>query len=650
MCGIAGTVFHRPTDISGPLGRRMQHTLAHRGPDDLGYMVFDGEEVTLGREWPEVGGRGQVLLVHRRLSIIDLAKTGWQPMSTPDGRYHMVYNGEIYNYIELQAELEALGYRFDSHSDTQVLLAAYAEWGEKSLQRLVGMFAFAILDTWKRTLFLARDFFGIKPLFYAVPRDGFAFASEIKALLDVPGVTREPNPHRVYEYLRTGFTDHGAATMYAHVHQLEPGHFVEISLDQPGVVRPVRYWQLRTDQTVELSFDEAAAHLRDLFLESVSLHLRSDVPIGAALSGGVDSSAIVSAMRLLKPNLDIHTFSYVADDPLLGEERWVDIVGGSVEAVVHKTRLLPEDLAADLDHLISAQDEPFGSTSIYAQHRVFRLAQEAGIKVMLDGQGADELLAGYSSYYVPRLASLLRRGQVVRAGSFVHSLGLMPRVPSMAILRSAALRVLPEAAEGRVRSAIKRNVSPKWLNGGWFAERDAGTLSFQHLSNRQGLREQLALSVRETLPSLLRYEDRNSMAHSIESRVPFLTPQLAEFILSLPEEYVITADATTKSVFRRAMQGIVPSAILQRRDKVGFETPENRWFADLRPWVESALAGAAAIPALDSSAIQKEWGTVLQCRPPFDSRIWRWINLIRWSEINKVDWGDIPHRGGAYTV
>lgn len=638
MCGIAGIAFRQPTNIPGSVGRNLQATLAHRGPDDLGYLLF-GEGVDRGRKWPEQGGRGRVLLVHRRLSIIDLGETGWQPMSTPDGRYHLVYNGEIYNYVELRAELEALGYTFHSHSDTEVLLAAYSQWGQAALQRLIGMFAFAVLDVHKRELFLARDFFGIKPLFYATTPTGFAFASEIKALLELPGVGRQVNSSRVHAYLLAGATDHGDATLYEDVRQLPAAHCVTICLERPEIVEPVQYWNLSLDRRIDLSFDDAAEQLRGLFLDSVRMHLRSDVAVGAALSGGVDSSSIVAAMRYLKPDLEIHTFSFLAEDPTIREERWVDIVGGAARTTVHKVQPSADELVSDLDCLIRAQDEPFGSTSIYAQHRVFRLAGQAGIKVMLDGQGADELLAGYSSYLVPRLASLLRGGRWIEAAMFARSLGTLPRVPARSIVRSAGLRMVPQPLKRPLRRLMKREPAPEWLNTQWFLDCGDGVPEMP-LSLGLQLHEQLLASVQHnSLPALLRYEDRNSMAHSIESRVPFLTPQLAEFILSLPEEHLIARDGTTKAVFRQAMRGIVPDRILDRRDKIGFETPEQRWLATLRPWVDEVLSGAAAadVPALNLPAVRREWGAVLDGKRPFDWRVWRWINLIRWSELHDVE-------------
>ncbi|MGH2585608.1 MAG: asparagine synthase (glutamine-hydrolyzing), partial [Dehalococcoidia bacterium] len=354
-----------------------------------------------------------VFLMNRRLAILDLSEAGWQPMTAVEGRYFLVFNGEIYNFIELRGELEALGHTFRSGSDTEVLLAAYIEWGPRALTRLVGMFAFAILDTCKRSLFLARDFSGIKPLYYATPGNAFAFASEIKALLDLPGISRRVDPQRLYHYLRFSIVDHRDGTLFADVRQLPAAHYMEVPLDNPSAARPVRYWRLAREQRRDLSFKQAATRFRDLFLESIRLHLRSDVPVGVALSGGIDSSAVIMAMRQLQgPNLELHSFSYIAEDQSdVNEECWVDLVAGAARSTVHKVRATPQDLLAELDDLIETQEEPFANTAIFAQYRVFRLAHEAGIKVMLSGQGADEILGGYRPYLAARLASYVRHGQ-----------------------------------------------------------------------------------------------------------------------------------------------------------------------------------------------------------------------------------------------
>ncbi|XZF65633.1 MAG: asparagine synthase (glutamine-hydrolyzing) [Gloeotrichia echinulata DVL01] len=642
MCGIAGILKFDRSPIEPQLLKNLSNSLHPRGPDDFGFLTWTGTiPVNISRN-PDNLQDCWLSLVHRRLSILDLSQAGSQPMVTPDGRYAIVFNGEIYNYLELQTELKSLGYTFNSHSDTEVLLTAYSHWGIQTLNRLVGMFAIAVLDTHTRKLFLARDFFGIKPLYYAYFGNNFAFASEIKALLEIPNINRQANPQRIYDYLRFGFTDFGEETLFADIYQLPAAHYLEISLDSPKQVKPVRYWQINLSQRLEISFTEAAEQLRDLFLDNVRLHLRSDVPVGAALSGGIDSSSIVMAMRHLEPDLDIHTFTYIADDSRLNEEQWADIVGKAANCVMHKIQPTATDLVADLNHLIHVQDQPFGSTSIYAQHRVFQLAQSAGIKVMLDGQGADELLGGYRPYLAARLASLIRQGKFVKAAEFLQKASSFPDMNRLKLLIAGGGFLLPNQLKAPARLLVGKEFTPPWLNIAWFAERDVKFYSPIQHHKSDVLREELHQSLENSLLPLLRYEDRNSMAYSIESRVPFLTPAFANFIFSLPEEFIIDQNGTSKAIFRQAMRGIVPDSILDRKDKIGFATPEQSWLKTLRPWVETVLNSeiAAQIPVLNLPQIRAEFQAVLDGRSAFDFRIWRWVNLIRWAENFTVTFDD----------
>ena len=657
MCGIFGIVRFDGRPLDGPAIACAVRTLRHRGPDDEGYLLaetqtgravaYRGADTHPSLDLPRIeslaGEPFDAALGFRRLSILDLSPAGHQPMSTADGRYHLVFNGEIYNYLELRAELEALGCAFRSRSDTEVLLAAYAQWGAEALNRLVGMFAFGVLDLQRRTLFLARDFFGIKPLYYWIRPDALAFASEIKALLELPGVRRRVNPQRLYDYLRFGVTCYGEETLLAGVLRLPAAHYLEIPLDRPYEASPVRYWAPDLGRRADLSFEEAAAGLRDLFMENVRLHLRSDVPVGVALSGGIDSSAIVRAMRHLRgDDRPTHVFSYIADDPGLSEEPWIDRINRAGGTQPHKVYLDPQSLVDDLDHLIYVQEEPFGSTSIYAQHRIFRLAHEAGIKVVLDGQGADELLGGYRFFLGARMASLLRQGHLTQAARFLNHVRRLPHAGAMNLLFYTMVFMVPPGLRMPLMRLAGEDPVPRWLNAPWFAVRGVSTSAILPYADCRGLHEQLAWSLSEVgLPDLLRYEDCNSMAFSIESRVPFLTPAMADFVFALPEAYLISTDGTTKSVFRQAMRGLVPDEILDRRDKIGFVTTEHQWLAKLGPWVDETLrTGGTAVPALNVEVAAGEWNALLNNRKRFDFRVWRWINLIRWARRFNVSFAD----------
>jgi asparagine synthase (glutamine-hydrolysing) len=641
MCGIAGFVNANGSIDSDVFGR-VTKQIAHRGPDDHGYLYHSGEGITLSRDLPDSGSLPVCALASRRLAILGLGGQGWQPMATADGRYYIVFNGEIYNYVELREQLEQLGRQFRSQSDTEVLLAAFVEWGKGALPGLVGMFAFAILDVKDRKLILVRDFFGIKPLYYAYWRGGLVFASEIKSLLELPGLKRTANSNGVYYYLRFGITDQSSETLYQEIHQLRPGHCLEMQLDNPSAAKPVHYWKPSLGEKIDVSFEEAASNLRELFLENVRLHLRSDVPLGAALSGGIDSSAIVATMRHLRGrNLEIHAFSYVASDPQLNEERWIELMGGVAGASIHTVRASPGEFVRDIDALVASQDEPFGSTSIYAQYRVFQLAQRAGIKVMLDGQGADEILGGYRYFLGARLVSLIRQGKWVAALSFLRKASNSPATGMPLLLMWAADHLLPENVQRLMRRSVRKSLNPDWMNTAWFKDRGVIAHSFSGRGGREALRQQMVDTATETsVPHLLRYEDRNSMHFSIESRVPFLTPKLVDFMLSLPEEYVIAPDGTSKAVFRRAMRGIVPDDILDRTDKIGFATPERSWLLALRPWVAHTLdvEDAAGVPPMDILRTRHEWELVLQGKRPFGYHIWRCINLIKWTQQNGISY------------
>lgn len=637
MCGIGGIIRYDGKPVTPAQLKRMGACLAHRGPDDHGALVWDGTAAHVKRDHDALV-QGQAGLIHQRLAILDLSSAGRQPMSSADGRYHLVFNGEIYNYLELRAELQGLGHDFASGTDTEVLLHAFIEWGNGCLLRFIGMFAFAILDTKRRTLFLARDFFGIKPLYVTATPELFAFASEIKGLVSLDCITVAPDPQGIYDYLQHGRILDNVRTVYAGIHHVPPAHFLEVSLDSFRPPVPVRYWEIETKHTLDISFDEAVTETRRLFLENVRLHLRSDVPLGVALSGGIDSSSIAAGMRHHLAGASIHGFSFTPDEAAISEEAWVDISGRAIGATIHKVRIAPADLLADIDHLLHVHDEPFLNTGMYAQYRVMQSAAENGIKVMLDGQGADEILGGYVRYYGELAASLTKQFQFIKASRLFWSVRNMRGVTPTTLMAPLLLRTLPMAGVDMIRSLLnKRQVHP-WLREGWFRERGVALACRPPACEGKSLlRQELKRSVEYDLPQLLRYEDRNSMAHSIESRVPFLTPEMVRFLFTLPEEYLISPDGTTKNVFRHAMRGIVPDAILDRKDKFGFPTPEHAWLDAMRPWLKDVLEGQtlARAPFIQDAVVKREWSTSI--RPgQFGSSAWRFMSIAKWIETNNV--------------
>ncbi|MBI1202292.1 MAG: asparagine synthase (glutamine-hydrolyzing) [Rhodopseudomonas sp.] len=629
MCGIAAIVTMPGHAIDGNLVGLLDRKLAHRGPDASGAAFFRRDGL------PGDTSQAAIALIHRRLSIIDLDARANQPMTSSDNRYDLVFNGEIYNYIELRQELQRAGYQFRTESDSEVLMTAYAAWGEKALTRFTGMFAFALLDRQKRELFIARDPFGIKPLFWTVGRDALAIASEIGPLLDVPGVSRNVNLARMSLYLSVGQTDAGDETMFADIFSLPAGSYARISLAGPQRPAPISYWRPRIERR-ERSLAVSAQELREAFLQSVGFHLRSDVPVGIALSGGIDSSAILGAVRAIAgQNQEIHAFSFIAAGSEVDETRFIDLAARAGNAVRHDVYIEPEDIVGDIDQLIALQGEPFGSLSIYAQQRVMQLAAANNIKVMLDGQGADELFAGYRPYVARRLSELLASGRLAEAAALIGAIRRMPQ-GGLRLVLQAFEAMTPRYLQDTARALIGRPLFSPWIEKAWFADR--GALNAGPLPPRGPgfLHNALVQSLTDTvLPALLRYEDRNSMAVAIESRVPFLTPALADLAYSLPSDHLVDGNGTSKAVLRAAMRGLVPDEILDRKDKIGFATPDRQWAARLRPWFskvlrsDTARASSWLRPDDALAALEGRSGKGVQ----FGFDVWRTVNFLRWVEV-----------------
>lgn len=605
MCGIIGLFEQSGCRIDPMLIKRCNTIMRHRGPDDEGYLLGDsrsgrfflarGDDTDPQLQLPLVEsftGSYDLALAHRRLAILDLSTAGHQPMVDASGKVIIVYNGEIFNYVELKAELRALGYCFHSESDTEVLLAAYSEWGMDSFNHFIGMWALTLWDTEKRQLICSRDPFGIKPFYYTVSENRFAFASEIKALLEISGVRRTINPQRTFLYLRWGETDFGDETMFSEISQLQPGCHMVVSLDQNIKYKTIRYWQPNKEVDRSIRFNDAVARTRELFLENTALHMRTDVPLGSALSGGIDSSALVCGMRSIGgPSIDLHTFSYVAGDPRISEKKWIDMINVRTAAISHPVFIEPDEIRNDLDRMIYMQDEPFGSTRIYAQYRIYRKAKESGITVLLNGQGADEVLAGYYYFLGSRWASMMKQMQWARAIGFAKKSGKRNGWNSYSTIAFGSRKILPMWMQPFFRLLVKRELAPAWINKDWFTRRE---VDFKYPESDAGsdcLKDELRHSLSYTsLPHLLRYEDRNSMSWSIENRVPFLTTKFSDFLFSLPEEFLISDTGRTKNVFSKAIRGLVPDAIIDRTDKIGFETPERQWMGWLREWGSDVLS------------------------------------------------------------
>ena len=663
MCGIAA-LLAVPAEPLADLISRMTELVRHRGPDDEGYALFaadGGSYVVAGgadtadecytydspyaprSQLTRPGPPSMLALGHRRLSIVDVTAAGHQPMSTHDGRFWICYNGEVYNYIELRAELARLGHVFRTNTDTEVLLTAYREWGRDCLSRLNGMFAFLIFDRETRILFAARDRFGVKPLYYwRSPTGLIAFASEIKQFTVLPGWNAKLDPQRSYDFLQWKLLDHTDGTLFAGVRQIRNGETVEIDLGRASPTLnpdalPTRTWYVPRAAPFEGDFAKAAGRFREILTDSVALRLRADVAVGSCLSGGLDSSSIVCLMSSLlasgSASASQKTFSACSTERQFDERPFMESVARAARVDSHYVYPQQSRLFAELDDLIWLQDEPFGSTSIYAQWNVFRIARESGVTVMLDGQGADEILGGYHFYFGPYLASLLLTLRLGTLAREIRGLGSLHGYrPAWAIQRMAD-SILPDS----VRRPLSRYLGPARYSSGLIDSRRLGAeiRDPTHGAGGGGYRSVAALSyaqlTKTNLQMLLHWEDRNSMAHSIEARVPFLDYRLVEFALGLPDAFKME-DGVTKRILREAMKDVLPEDVRLRNDKLGFATPEERWVTrDDREGFRAAVRDAVeACGDMLTAAAPAQLESMIDGRIPFSDVLWRVICFGRW--------------------
>lgn len=663
MCGIFGQLGR----IDPASALNMSRILRHRGPDDEGFVLV-GEDGARPHFGPDTAVatrsaaqlRGHVtlapttaadddflLLGHRRLSIVDLSPMGHQPMPYA-GRYWLTYNGEVFNHCEIRADLEARGRVFTSSSDSEVILAAYHEWGPECLHRFNGMWAFAIYDMVERSLFLSRDRFGVKPLYLWPRSDGLCFASEIKAFTAFPDWQPTPNMARVRDFLIWNVLDHTDETLFAGVTQLPAGHSLTLDLSRclgdssaPFILpAPVRWYDLE-DQARHHE-GGTAQDIRNILEDAVRLRLRADVTVGSCLSGGVDSSAIVSIMgRELEAagsSGNLRTVTARSTDKAYDEGDYARLVAKASGATAIEVTPSPTGLFDNLDALVWHQDEPFVSTSIYAQWEVFRAAARESIVVMLDGQGADETFGGYRGFFGAALAALAKRGKLLCWLSEVRAIRANTGFSAVRSLGYTLVYLFPNAVRFWGRFDQRSYSDFDWLTAD-FAEGGLEDPLTRLGARSAGVKSMSVAQIRATnLPMLLRWEDRNSMAHSIEARVPFLDYRLVELAIAMPDSEKV-GGGISKRVLRQALRGVVPDAILDRKDKMGFVTAEPLWMKrDSAPrFRDELLAAVGALPHVFSPAIVKQFDEVVAGRKAFDFRYWRAIVLARWANQFSVD-------------
>ncbi len=646
MCGIAALYEPAAPAWFEETMRRMTTLVRHRGPDGEGLAFFRRQtdalesirvaspETPAGVDTQPGAPAGCTLaLGHRRLSILDLTTAGHQPMAAGD--LWLTFNGEVYNYLEIRAELVACGHSFHTGTDTEVILAAYREWGEACLARFNGMFAFVLVDCRRAHVFAARDRFGVKPLYlWPTPTGGLALASEIKQFTVHPDWRARLNGQAAYDFLNWGLTDHTAATLFADVSQIRGGECLSCPLAELPHARPRRWYELKP---APFSGDLASASVRfrELLDDSVRLRLRADVAVGTCLSGGLDSSAIACTMRAQLGDASgarQNTFSAYSDVARFDERRFIEDVVQKTGATPHHLVPASSELLTELDDLVWQQDEPFGSTSIYAQWCVYRLARQAGVVVMLDGQGADEALGGYHGYFGPRLAGLLAQGRLLTFAKESVALRRLHAMPYGRQLRIVANELLPPALADRLRRIAGRTTQePDFID---FKRLGASPRlpQFGSVNLRNPVRSLCVAQINSLcLPMLLHWADRDSMAHGIESRLPFLDYRLVEFCLGLPEEHKLS-EGWTKRVLREGMRDRLPESVRLRRDKLGFATAEEVWMRTQQreAFIRLLDEAIAASQGILNAATRAKALRILDGKEPFSFFVWRVINFGRW--------------------
>ncbi len=596
MCGINGMYRFREA-VDPKWTKKMTDALRHRGPDDEGYLFVNTETGSLEERSgdatvEELKSRLQhidsgapsynLAFGHRRLSIIDLSYLGHQPMSYDHGKYWITYNGEIFNYVELRDELKRSGFNFKTNSDTEVILASYLRWGFDCVKHFNGDWAFCIYDKTQDILFASRDRFGVRFFYYFWDGKTFAFASEIKALLSLPWIGQNPDSRQIYDFLIFGLMDHTDKTLYEKIDQLKPGHNLVLYLDKKEL-KTLNYYNLsfnpdlgRYDQRKASAF---ANEIKDLLYDSVKIRLRSDVPVGSCLSGGLDSSTIVMMVnklikeqRISNTTIGDHQKTFTAsymNDPVDESNHAREIIK---RTDVDGKFVYPDGVRLwdELDDLLYQQDQPFGTTSIYAQWNVMRLAS-GHVKVVLDGQGADELLGGYLGY--PSFA--IAQGNI---RLFSQRLRLYGTSAFKELYFALGFRFAPTPLKDKLFSLSRKKilkvlkiVLPQ------FSEHMSNMKEIVYDVVRPNLNLRLWQDLTKySIPQLLHYEDRNGMAFSLESRVPYLDYRLVDYVMDIPAIYKIY-NGWTKYIFRIAVKDILPETILWRKDKLGFSTPEKKW-------------------------------------------------------------------------
>jgi asparagine synthase (glutamine-hydrolysing) len=632
MCGIAGIVSRQGFDPGVLMA--MTHLVKYRGPDGYGFAYAGAgtgaavEIVHDENRLPKLS-RPLVGLGSRRLAILDLSPLGNMPMEIESGDFSIVFNGEIYNYKEVREELRVCGHRFRTGTDTEVILRAYQEWGERCLERFNGMWSFAIWDRREQKLFCSRDRFGVKPFYYAVYGQSLYFGSEIKQVLQASGIDRHANPRTVFPFLEWGLLGASAETFFDGVYQLPAGYTLSLGLSEPTMPIIRQYWKLQVEPGKVMSVKDATEEFRARFELAVKLRLRSDVPVGVSLSGGLDSSAILCQAKQLAPGTQFHTFSACFEEKAIDEREYIAAVIAATGGAGHVTFPRAQEFWQAAQSIVYHQDEPLGSTSVFPQWCVMEDARKNGFPVVLGGQGGDEILCGYQKYRYFYLWHLLRHGD---PKLFRETLCFARNTTTDGLTMASATRYLP-AVLGRRFSVTRRLCNAAFRNSCPSMESNLGAAA--SIGERQ-----ITDLTYTSIPALLRHEDRNSMAHSVESRLPFLDYQLAQFAVNCPASLKIR-DGWSKWILRNALTGTLPEKVRLRKTKLGFNTPEADW---MRSGLQNGHRDLWDTPRLKMDRILSGASLIQECKKFLQGSggtlpanwLFRALSLELWATVHMV--------------
>ena len=599
MCGIAGIVCQNATTNLRTDIQKMLDVIVHRGPDGQGIFI-----------------EGNIALGHRRLSIIDLSENASQPMYYKN-QYAIVFNGEIYNYIEIRENLIKSGYEFNTSSDTEVILAAYHYWGNSCVEQFNGMWSFAIFDKQKNILFCSRDRFGIKPFYYTYWNNNFYFSSEIKQLLSL-GIKAKANQSILMDYLILGLEEHKDQTFFEGIKKLPASHSMIYNLPDHSVDIFSYYTLKPKPEYFNLTENDAITLFRKEIRRSINYRLRSDVKVGTCLSGGLDSSYIASlASQEYSKSADTLFTAITAQssDPKNDESNYAKIVADKFNLDWNLVKPSIDDFKTQLFQIIKGQEEPFGSPSVFMQYNVMKISREIGCTVLLDGQGGDETLLGYERYFAPYILSL----PIYKWPKTILNLGSNSRI---GIINT--IKYLFYFGNWRLREKVIRN-KMSFLNDDAFNLADFSLIKELSKANKD-IRTLQSLELTKTqLPHLLKYEDRNSMMNSIETRLPYLDYKLVEMMISLPNNLKIN-NGWTKYILRKSAKEVLPDAIAWRKNKFGFEAPENIWLKD-KTFIQNEIS---------QSQLLKKF--IIKDYPLNDNRVlWRLLNISIWEKCYNVE-------------